>query len=254
MNRFTTLLMVCSLALALAPISIQAQDGPPTIMMSSSQCDRASIGDVFDNFRERTLPIAQDLVDEGMIGSMGILTHWWGDEWNMVTVIVAADEAAVIAANSELSSRFNELYPDDNTFITNCPRHRDAFYTGIGATDASDDDEDNGDGNAVAMSYFQCDFTRLGDIAEQDRENLGVYQEMVDEGLIRFRASMTHSWADEWNYIAITAADDIPAVLAGVAEAGERLSDDDDDTPSPLDSCTLHKDNIFRQVMWTVDP
>ncbi|MCH7639514.1 MAG: hypothetical protein IH855_08640, partial [Bacteroidetes bacterium] len=114
MNRLTKLFMVCGLALALAPISIQAQeDGPPTVMMSSAQCDRNTLDDVLDNAREHGLPIWQELVNEGMIISSGILRHWWGDEWNLVTVIVAADEAAVITANDEFGSRFDDLYPDD---------------------------------------------------------------------------------------------------------------------------------------------
>jgi hypothetical protein len=255
-NRLTTLLMVCSLALALAPISIQAQDGPPTIMMSSAQCDRSTLSDVLDNARERGLPIWQELVNEGMIESQGILQHWWGDEWNMVSVMVAADVAAVVAANAEFGSRFNDLYPDDDTFITNCPRHRDVFYQAIVATDG-DDEDDNGDGNAWAISYFECDFTRMGDIAEQDREAIDVYQGLVDEGMLSFHASAAHTWGNEWNYIAASGAEDIPALLAGLAEANNRFEDEysDSDEEFVLDAaCTAHKDNIYSQVMWTVDP
>ena len=252
MNRITTLLMVCSLALALAPISIQAQeDGPPTIMMSAAQCDRNTLDDVLDNARERGLPIWQELVNEGMIGSYGILRHWWGDEWNMVTVILAADEAAVITANDEFGSRFNDLYPDDNMYIRNCPKHRDTFYRGIAGTDGDDDN----DGSAIAVSYYECDFTRLGDIAEQDREGIDVFQGLVDEGMLNFFGSAAHTWGNEWNYLTFTGADDIPAVLAGLAEANSRFEEAYPDEESVVDAaCTAHKDNIYRQVMWTVDP
>ena len=256
MNRLTKLFMVCGLALALAPISIQAQeDGPPTIMMSSAQCDRNTLDDVLDNERERTLPIAQELVNEGMIESFGLLTHWWGDEWNLVNVIVAADEAAVIAANDELGDRYDALYPDDDMYITNCPRHRDVFYRGIARTYGDSDDEDNGDGNALAISYFECDFTRIRDIAEQDRENIDVYQDLVDEGMLRFHASARHTWGNEWNFISLSSADDIPAVLAGIAEAGSRLEERNPDQESVVaEACTAHKDNIYAQAMWTVHP
>ncbi|MCH7976735.1 MAG: hypothetical protein IIC18_09330 [Bacteroidetes bacterium] len=256
-NRLTTLLMVCSLALALTPISIQAQeDGPPTIMMSSAQCDRNTLDDLLDNGRERALPIWQDLVNEGMIESHGTLRHWWGDEWNLVSVMVAADVAAVVAANAEFGSRFNDLYPDDDTYITNCPRHRDVFYQGISRTTYGDaDDEDNGDGNAFAISYFECDYTQFGEIAEQDREGNDVYQGLVDEGMLSFHATASHTWGNEWNYISVASADDIPALLAGLAEANSRFEEAYPDEESVLDAaCTAHKDNIYSQVMWTVDP
>jgi len=247
--------MVCGLALALAPISIQAQDGPPTVMMSSAQCDRNTLSDVLDNMRERGLPIWQDLVDEGMIQSQGILQHWWGDEWNMVSVMVAADVAAVVAANDEFGSRFNDLYPDDDTFITNCPRHRDVFYRGIARTYGGSDDEDNGDGNAFAISYFECDYTRMGDIAEEDREAIDVYQGLVDEGLLIFQASAAHTWGNEWNYISISSAEDIPALLAGLNEANSRFEEAyPGEEPVIAEACSAHKDNIYSVVMWTVDP
>ena len=255
-NRLTTLLMVCSLALALAPISIQAQDGPPTVMMSSAQCDRNTLDDVLDNARERALPIWQDLANEGMIESHGTLRHWWGDEWNLVSVMVAADVAAVVAANAEFGSRFNDLYPDDDTYITNCPRHRDVFYQGISRTTYGDaDDEDNGDGNAFAISYFECDYTQFDEIAEEDREAIDVYQDLVDEGVLSFHATASHTWGNEWNYISVASADDIPALLAGLDEANSRFEEAYPDEESVLDAaCTAHKDNIYSQVMWTVDP
>ena len=255
MNRLTTLCMVCSLALVLAPISIQAQDGPPTVMMSSAQCDRNTLDDVLDNARERGLPIWQELVNEGMIRSSGILRHWWGDEWNMVSVMLAEDEAAVIAANDEFGSRYSDLYPDDNMYITNCPKHRDVFYQGIAGTDGESDEEDNGDGNAFAISYFECDFTRMGDIAEEDREGIDVFQGLVDEGMLTFHASAVHTWGNEWNYISVTGAEDIPALLAGLNEAGDRFEERDPDGESVVGvACTAHKDNIYSQAMWTVDP
>jgi len=249
MNRFTTLLMVCSLALALAPISTQAQDGP-TVMMSSAQCGQNPTGEVLRNERERTLPIAQELVNEGMILEYGLMAHMYGDEWNLVTVVIADDVAAVIAANAELSSRLNDLYPDDDTYITNCPRHRDVFYQGIGATDGGT----RSDGDAIHISYWECDFTRLGEIAEQDREAIDVYQGLVDEGMLNFRASAAHTWGNEWNYIRVTTADDLPAVLAGLAEAGDRLTELSKHTVALGPACTAHKDNFYRQVMRTDDP
>jgi len=247
---------VCGLALALAPISIQAQDGPPTVMMSSAQCDRNTLSDLLDNGRERALPIWQDLVNEGMIESHGTLRHWWGDEWNLVSVMVAADVAAVVAANAEFGSRFNDLYPDDDTFITNCPRHRDVFYQGMARTTYGDaDDEDNGDGNAFAISYFECDYTQFGAIAEEDQEGIDVFQGLVDEGMLSFHATAAHTWGNEWNYISVTSADDIPALLAGLAEANSRFEEAYPDEESVIDSaCSAHKDNIYSQVMWTVDP
>ena len=258
MKRLTTLLVVC-LAWALLPQTSLAQDdeqSPPTVMISVAQCDRTMIDDLIDRDRERTLPIAQELVDEGMIWSYGVLTHWWGDEWNWVNVMLAADEAAVISANTELGRRYGELYPDDNMSIEVCPRHRDGFYQGIVTTQGGDeDDEDNGDGNAIGVSYYECDFARIGDIVEEEREDLAVYQGVVDDGHLRFRASAVHTWADEWNVLVFASADDIPALLAGLQEAGSRFDDIDPDGSSVLnEACTAHKDNIYAQVYWTTDP
>ena len=50
---------------------------------------------VIEQNRERWLPIAQELVDEGAILGYGALRHHWGDEWNYVEWISAANRAAL---------------------------------------------------------------------------------------------------------------------------------------------------------------
>lgn len=258
MTRLTALVAVLGLMLALMPTVANAQDdeqSPPTIVMSVAQCDRTLIGDLMDRDRERTLPIAQELVDEGMLWSYGVLTHWWGDEWNWVNVLIADDEEAAMSANNELGRRYGELYPDDSMWIEVCPRHRDTFYQGIVVTQDSSDDEDNGDGDAIAVSYFECDYTRFGDIAEEDREDVAVYQELVDEGMLNFFGSAGHTWGNEWNYVVFQGAEDIPTLLAGLNEAGDRFEAmDPDGTTVVNEVCTAHKDNIYAQVYWTTDP
>lgn len=258
MDRLITLAAVCALLFALTPVTSFAQDddqSPPTIAMTVAQCDRTMLGDLFEHDRERSLPILQELVDEGMIWSGGVMAHWWGDEWNVVNVLMASDEAAAMAANDEIGRRYGERYPDDSMWIEVCPRHRDTFYQGIVGTQGGSDEEDNGDGSAIAVSYFECDYSRMGEIAAEDREDVGVFQELVDEGAMNFWGSAAHTWGNEWNYLVFQGADDIPALLEGINEAGDRFQELDPDGDTVVnEACTAHKDNIYAQVYWTTDP
>ncbi len=67
----------------LFPVAAQAQDGQPTMGTSSWQCSFSYIGDLIQEMTDISLPIAQGMVDDGTIVNWGMMTHVFGDEWNV---------------------------------------------------------------------------------------------------------------------------------------------------------------------------
>jgi hypothetical protein len=144
------------LALALAgalaiPTAVFAQEeaeeddnGSETFVVSSFKCDYNAIGDIDDNWNNEGQPIAQELVDEGMIMAAGVYYHQWGDDYNVHFWTVAEDAAAAIAASDEANSRAEERYPDGFNIFDHCMEHKDAFYTLGKSTEGDDNDEDEG--------------------------------------------------------------------------------------------------------------
>lgn len=249
-HKILNRLALCTLGLCLAaaPTSVaQNTSTEHTVSFGSWQCERAALDRIIEMDRERTLPIAQAMVDEGLIVSAGTLSHSWGDEWNYVNFVVAADVAAVVEANGEMNRRYAELYPDDNSFIEHCSEHKDNIYSvdaGMELTGVVDPDRPP----AYAMSYWKCPLQDVGRlIRQEDSLALPIARELVAEGLWRGTGFMSHDWADEWSVVRWAAADDIPSLIAAFDEQARRRVDRHPDSPeSGLNECRAHKDNIYE--------
>ncbi|MDX1530547.1 MAG: hypothetical protein R3362_03395 [Rhodothermales bacterium] len=114
-----------------------AQDYPTT-GVSMWQCDFAHMGEFVESVNTYMQPAAQAMVDEGSLINWGMLTHQWGDEWNVVFYTTAADTEAFLAANEELNRRTTENVEaagedpeESNPFMKWCSAHRDNIYTHV---------------------------------------------------------------------------------------------------------------------------
>ena len=75
-------------------------------------------------------PIAQELVDEGMILGFAPAFHAWGDEWNVVYLYMAESIPAFLSAFGEAVSRMTERYPEAMTMFQDwCSEHKDSFLS-----------------------------------------------------------------------------------------------------------------------------
>jgi hypothetical protein len=122
-------------------------EDPPTLRISMFQCHWDQVGAIIEELETRTVPIWDELVDEGMVVSAGTFIHDWADEWNVGIYTVASSIQAVLDFNDEVGRRYDERYPDaEDVFGSACPKHRDNFY-GMGPRTGQNDDEDEGDGS-----------------------------------------------------------------------------------------------------------
>lgn len=124
------LILFIALACLLAPTLSLAQESqqPTTVVVSYWKCDYSKLGTIVQVVDSLVIPIAQELISEGKLVSHGMLTHQWGDEWNVVFYYTAADKAAFFSAWTELISRFNERHPDVPPLTDYCTEHKDNIY------------------------------------------------------------------------------------------------------------------------------
>ncbi|MCK5412016.1 MAG: hypothetical protein KAJ67_07965 [Gemmatimonadetes bacterium] len=141
-------LILVAVFAAARPAAAQDEDTPPTLRISMFQCHWDKVGDAMDQFEEITLPVWNELVDEGMIIDAGTFIHAWADEWNVGIYTVATSIQAVLDFTAEAGRRIEERHPDaPNTFGEACPRHRDGFYVLGPSTGMDDDDGDVEEGD-----------------------------------------------------------------------------------------------------------
>lgn len=241
------LLLVATLFVA-APVQGQEAQQPPTIFMTAWQCDRAAVDGLIEQMKTRDLVIAQELADEGALWSYHVLVHDWGDEWNLVTLLVAEDLPGGVAANDAFNERFEARYGEDAAFLDHCPAHRDNIYVGAYITQPAEGQNPQPP-YSVAMSSFACPINALDGIIDADRETLlPAAQASVNAGKGYMTGAMRHAWANEWNYVIFRGAADVPGLIAHASDTAERITSDD---PAPTQSCA-HKDNIYRMELETV--
>ena len=128
----TTRFFFTALVLALVlPLTAQAQDGAPTMGISQWKCNFGYIGDLVEEMNEAGLPVAQQMVDDGTIMNWGMMTHAWGDEWNVLFYVGIPDGTPFMETAAELQNRQIEAFGDESNarFLENCTEHKDNIYT-----------------------------------------------------------------------------------------------------------------------------
>ena len=253
MNRF-----LLSLALVFLAIPVLAQDdvmeeATPAFITTVHQCDLAGLDALIERDRERALPIMQEFVADGTIASAGEARHQWGDEYNLMTWISGDDMESALAGWEAMTSRYAELYPDDDLFIETCPKHRDYFYTRR-AWSAQDDPPaiDPENPPTLALSYYTCDYSALGDIVDDYREKaMPIAQALVDEGAMASEGLYTHDWGDEWNLVITRTAANVGALDGALNSFGERYEAEHGTESANMleEHCSAHKDNVYWMVM-----
>lgn len=146
MSKLSITLGLCLAATLAAPTATLAQedDDSPTLRISMFQCKWDQMGDLMEELQSRTVPIWDELVDEGMVMSAGTFVHAWADEWNLGIYTVAPSIQAVLDFNEEVGRRYEERYPEaEDTFGAACPKHRDGFYV-MGPRTGQEEDEAEG--------------------------------------------------------------------------------------------------------------
>lgn len=249
--------LLLSLMLLVFVIPAKAQDeapAQPTYVVGTYQCSYAGLEALIERDRERALPILQALVDEGKLSQAGEAVHAWGDEYNLLTWLAAPDVPSALEAWQEMIDRYEEAYPDDNLFLETCPKHRDFFYKQRASTQATNPPPNEGNEPILALSYYTCDYDKLGDIVEAgSTRQLAIAQALVDEGAMGSQGFYTHEWGDEWNLVISRTAKDLPSLLSALTTMGERYEAEHGEEPRSLvdEHCTAHKDNVYSIVMVT---
>lgn len=110
--------------------------GPPTDdafrteVVSYYRCDFDKMGDIASSVDSLWLPIARDMVEEGLYGSWGMMGHAWAGYENIIFFRTTKDQPSFFTAQEEFGRRLEEMHPDSDA-LHGCSAHRDAFY-GVG--------------------------------------------------------------------------------------------------------------------------
>jgi len=111
-------------------------ENPPTLAFSYYTCDWSAMGDLVEDYREKAMPIAQALVNEGALDSEGLYTHDWGDEWNLMITRSATDIGALDSAMNTFDERYEAEHGEDapNMLEEHCSAHKDNIYYRVMST------------------------------------------------------------------------------------------------------------------------
>ena len=102
-----------------------------TMHLSRAKCSWGVLDEITELTDSVYLPIAQGMVEEGLMLAYGLLLHDYGDAWNVAWYTIASDRQAMFSAREELTRRVEELFPDLNFlvwFAERCHEHEDLIY------------------------------------------------------------------------------------------------------------------------------
>ena len=141
-----------AVGLFMAPDAVAQEEEEETqanlIVMRYFECGLGNTARAVELLNGEWRDVMDELEDEGMIQGFGILTHAWGDEWNVMDWFAVENMHGFHTAWSEAVSRMGARDPDGNIFsefVEICPRHKDNIW-GI-VPEPEDDDEGEEEGS-----------------------------------------------------------------------------------------------------------
>jgi hypothetical protein len=109
---------------------------PDLVVVRYFECELGQAGNAAQILNGAWRDIMEDLRDEGMIQGYGILTHAWGDEWNLMDWFSVQDMHAFHEAWSEATRRISEYTAENDPdgevgkkFTEACKRHKDNIWS-----------------------------------------------------------------------------------------------------------------------------
>ncbi len=135
LRSLVALCIASGLAMGAAPLG--AQEAAPThVVMRYFKCNPQ--GQAVALMQEGR-PVIDEMVSEGKFIGYGILTHNWGDEWNVVDFFTVDGLDSFFASFAEMTERLDaassdgqEEEDDGPSFGEICTEHKDNIYSVIG--------------------------------------------------------------------------------------------------------------------------
>lgn len=135
MKLRSLLLAFLAVGLFMAPDAVAQEEEEETqanlIVMRYFECDLGSTGPAVAVLNGAWRDIMDDLQEEGMIQGYGILTHGWGDEWNLMDWFAVENMHGFHTAWSEALQRLGAqegTAEDFAKFTEVCKRHKDNMW------------------------------------------------------------------------------------------------------------------------------
>jgi hypothetical protein len=119
-----------------APAQEEEEETQPNlVVLRYFACDLGQTGAAVQILNGAWRDVMEDLKDEGMIQGYGILTHAWGDEWNLMDWFSVENMHAFHEAWSEATRRIGEWAEANDPegeglakFTKVCKSHKDNVY------------------------------------------------------------------------------------------------------------------------------
>lgn len=131
--RWLGALCVCAVAVPAAAQDPGSEPATPGVSaVRFYQCGLADLDEAVEILNGTWREIANELVAEGALMDYGILTHAWGDEWNLVDYFAAADIESFHSAFGEMILRHQRRDRDGSELERLgelCPLHKDNIYS-----------------------------------------------------------------------------------------------------------------------------
>jgi hypothetical protein len=234
-----TLLVACMACLFGASQAV-AQDSQVKMTLSYFQCDWPETLKWVSAMDSLSLPIWQEVVDEGLLGGQGVLVHDFAGYENVIIWRAGSSVEQIRSGLDEIGRRYQERHLDAPPL--GCGLHRDAIFTMGPSTGTFREDDET-----TVVSHFKCDFAKLGDIsAAIDSTLLPIAKELTDEGYFGNWGFLFHDWAGDENIVQYRSASDKESFFVANAEFNKRFAERHGDY-DPFMGCNAHKDEFFRR-------
>lgn len=129
MKTFFGTTLIVLMFIASANLFGQESEQPTWLVVSQNMVPLSKVETVNKMIDSVSVPILNELVDEGMLSGWGQFNHAWGDEWNVNFWYVAQSQSAFVVFWDEFVNRVRERHPGAfGEIVQYFQAHKDNMY------------------------------------------------------------------------------------------------------------------------------
>lgn len=138
-RRSITLLTSLLFLFPAVAVAQDDEEAPPpsadVVQIGYFKCDLGAVGQIIEVTNEKLIPIAQESIDAGHWMYFQLLTHSWGDEWNVNFYMRAPSIDSFHEGFQQYVSAIAERHPDLIPWFQEvCSEHKDNMYQSTAST------------------------------------------------------------------------------------------------------------------------
>ena len=234
---------LCVLLLPVIAMAQEEEQEPGFVYATYMYCDLSKQWLADKVVEDAYKPVYDKMVDEGVIGAWGWLSHHTGGKWRKILYTSAPTMDALFDAQEALGKAMREEAPMARATVASiCTTHDDYIWRGVAGSPPGETR-----GKVGFSVYFVCDMSREDRADEIVEKHIGpIYDAHMGEGKLTSWGFQEHIVGGKYRRLATMTAKDVKTLMKTRGEIMQAMGEIEEQAGEFSEICNSHSDYIWN--------